>query len=125
MAGDEHQPQQVVAHVLVGVQDGVEFARGTLLARFHVPAEQAQFLAKPLVPADPVNGAMLGGNHEPGAGVRGDSVSRPLLKSRDQGVLGQFLGQAHVPDQPGQARDDPGGLHPPQGFDHVVGSPGV
>jgi hypothetical protein len=48
-----------------------------------------------------------------------------LLKRRDQGVLGQFFGQADVPDQPGQACDDPRGLHPPHRFDRAMGSQGV
>jgi hypothetical protein len=43
----------------------------------------------------------------PGAGVGRDALGGPLFQRSDQGVLRQFLGQADVPDQPGQAGDDP------------------
>jgi hypothetical protein len=50
----------------------------------------------------------------------GHPVDRPLLERDDQGVLGQFLGQPDIPDQPGQAGDDAGRLHPPDRFHHTA-----
>src|SRR5260370_6024076 len=53
---------------------------------------------------------MLRGGHEPGARVVRDARLRPLLECRDQRVLRQVLGQAHVSHDPCQAGDQAGRL---------------
>jgi hypothetical protein len=107
MAGDEHQPQQVIVDLPLA-QHVVELRRDTVLPGFQLAAEQAQLAAEPFVPPDPVDGSVLSGEHEPGAGVGRNALGGPLFQRGDQGILGQFLGQADVPDQPGQACGDPG-----------------
>ncbi len=119
MAGDEHQPQQVVVDPAL-VQDVVELGGGPVRRGFQLAAEQVQLAGQPFVPADPVDGPVPGGQHEPAAGVGRDAVGGPLLQGGDQGVLRQFLGQPDVPEQPGQARDDPGRLQPPHRLDRAM-----
>ena len=102
------------------VQHGVELGGSAVLRRFQFAAEQVQLAAEPFVPADLVDGPVLGGEHEPGAGVGRDALGRPLLQRGDEGVLRQFLRQADVPDQPGQAGDDPGRLEPPHRLDRAM-----
>src|SRR5256885_11628417 len=58
-------------------------------------------------------------SHEPAARVGRYAFGGPLLQGGDQGVLRQFLGQPDVPEQPGQARDDPGRLQPPRSEEHT------
>ena len=43
-----------------------------------------------------VDGAMFRGGHEPGTGILGNARLWPLLKRGNEGVLGQFLGDADV-----------------------------
>jgi hypothetical protein len=92
---------------------------------FQLAAEQAQLAGQPLVPPDPVDGPVPGGEHEPAAGVGRDALGGPLLQRRDQGVLRHLLGQADVAQQPGQARDDPGRLEPPHRLDRAMRRPGI
>jgi hypothetical protein len=43
-----------------------------------------------------------------------------LLQRGEESVLGQLFGQADVPDQSGEAGDDPGRLDPPHRLDRAV-----
>jgi hypothetical protein len=72
---------------------------------------------EPVVAAEPVDGAVLGGEHEPAAGVGRHAGDRPLLQRRQHRVLGQLLGQPDVAHQPGQAGHDAGGFQPPDRLD--------
>ena len=122
MAGDEHQAQQVVGHPLAldhRVEVGLATEDGTLLLLARLMTEQLELALEPLAPADPVDGLVPRGRHEPGTGVRRDARLRPLPERGDEGVLREFLGQADVIHQPGQAGDDPGRLEPP---DRVYGA---
>jgi hypothetical protein len=71
VAGDEHQPQQVVADVVV--EGGVQVRLGRLPLDLQVTAELLE-LALVAGPApQQVDGAVLGGGHEPGARVVRDA----------------------------------------------------
>ena len=62
---------------------------------------------EPLVAAQQIDGAILRGGHEPGAGVARDARLRPLLERGDQSIVRQILGQtdvAHDPRQTGNYR---------------------
>ena len=59
MAGDEHQPQQVVVDPLL-VKDCVELRRDTVFRDFQLAAEQVELAAEPFVAADTVDGAVPG-----------------------------------------------------------------
>jgi hypothetical protein len=67
-----------------------------------------------------VDGLAFGDGGEPGAGVAGHAGVRPLRQRVDQRVGRQILGQGHIPDDPGQGRDDLGRLHPPHRIDGLL-----
>jgi hypothetical protein len=70
-------------------------------------------------PAQPVDAAVLGGGHEPGARVSRDARLRPLLQGGDERLLGEVLGEADVTHQAGRTRDEPWCLDPPHGLDRA------
>jgi hypothetical protein len=106
----EDQPEQVVADVVVEVGGDVRVD-----ARRHGAADLRQLLPVGALPAQQVDGAMLGRGDQPGRGMLRDPLGRPLLQGDDHGVLGQFLGQPDVADDPGQRGDDARRLEPPHG----------
>ena len=89
MAGEEDQPQHVVVDV---VDEGVEVGHVHLLT-FQGEPQLGRTPAQGVVSPELVDRASLGGLHEPGGGVVGDSGVRPLLECGDQGVLGEVLGE--------------------------------
>jgi hypothetical protein len=115
MAGDEDQPQQVVADVVIDVR-----FRERLRVRFHVASYFLKFLLVAGAAADQVDGPVLRGRHQPGAGPVRDALHGPLFQRDHQGILGEFLGRAHIPGDPGQRRDEAGRLDPPDRLDRGV-----
>ena len=101
MAGREHQPQQVVADVVV--ERGVEIRRGGAPPASSSWPSSLVLALEQLAPAEVVDGPVLGRGHQPGARVVRDARLRPLLERGDQRVLGQLLGQ-----RPRRARCAPG-----------------
>ena len=67
MAGDEHQTQQVVAHVIV--ERRVEVGRGRLLFDLELMAELLVLPFEQLAAAEEIDGAVLRRGHEPRARV--------------------------------------------------------
>ena len=117
MAGREHQPQQVVADVVVeggidvvAAERGVEFAAELLvLAVEHPPAPQQ------------VDRPPFAGRHEPGAGIARDAGAWPFLERGDERVMRQVLGRADIADEPHEPGHQPGGLDAPDGVDGAMG----
>ena len=102
------------------VNNGVAvFGRGGVLEGFEFAAEFFVLAFEALVAADVIDGPMLGGGHEPGAGVVGDARGGPLFEGGDEGVVGEVLGDADVADDAGQPGDDPGRLDPPHRVDRL------
>ena len=58
-----------------------------------------------LVAAEKIDGAVLGRGHQPGTGPVRNSGLGPLLERRDQRVLRQLLGEAHVAQHAREPRD--------------------
>ena len=104
MAGGEHQPQQVVADVVV--ERGVEVGHLRLAIRGQLVAQLGMLAVDQLGAAKAVERAMLGGGHQPGAGLVGDAGARPLLERGDEGVLRQLLGHADVTHHARQTGDE-------------------
>src|SRR5258708_19502924 len=77
VAGDEYQPQEVVADVMV--ERGFEIWHGHHLLGLEFAAKLLVLGLKPLVAAEHVDRAVLRGSHEPGAWVVWDARLRPLL----------------------------------------------
>ncbi len=71
MTGGEHQPQQVIAHVVVHRR--LEIRLGQLVSHIEFMPQFGMLGLESLVPAQVVDGAMLGGGHEPGARIVGHS----------------------------------------------------
>src|SRR3954452_23408633 len=117
VAGDEDQAEQVVLDHLV--QRGRPVGLLGLL-RGEVAADLGGLALQPLGPPERVDGAVLGGGHEPGARLVRGARFRPSLERRDQGVLRELLGQADVAGHAGQGGDELRRLHPPDGVDHAM-----
>ena len=115
MAGDEHEPQQVITHhvfgallerVLIGQLLHLQLISEYLvLAREHAPAPQV------------IDRAMFGGRHQPGAGVVRHAAAGPLLERDHQGILGELFRKSDIAQQAREAGDQPRGFDPPHGID--------
>ena len=119
VAGGEDQAQEIVSHVVV--DRGVEIGDSGLLPRVELVADLLVLALGHGPLAQQIDGAMLGGSHEPGTGIVGHAGRGPPLQGRDQRVLRQVLGDADVAHHPGQSRDEPGRLDAPDGVDRAMG----
>ncbi len=84
MAGGEDEAQEIV------VERVVDRGRKVLAlgqAQLRVSAELRGLALVDLGAANPVDGAMLGGRHEPGARVVRDTRLGPLLEGGDERLL--------------------------------------
>ena len=95
-------------------------SRVRLPARLELAADLLVLALEHLVPAQPVDGAALGGGHQPGAGLFGNARLRPLLERGDQRVLRQLLGEADVAHHAGEAGDELRLLDPPDRVDRAM-----
>src|SRR3546814_2762086 len=116
MAGEEDQPENVV---LDEVDRRAEFGHAVLLTEavtnLGSPATQG------LRAAERVDGAALGGRHQPRTWIGWYAVARPLLERGEQCVLSKILGQVEVPGHPGESTDQPGGFRTPRRGDRGNG----
>src|ERR1700730_4322640 len=118
MTGDEHQAQQVVAD---GVVDRcIEIGHGHLLLRFELAAELLVLALEELVAAPKIDGAMLCGGHEPGAGIVRNAGLGPLFERGNESVLRELLGEADIAHDTSESGDDSGGLDAPNGIDGAM-----
>ena len=119
MTGGEDQAQQLVADIVV---HGRLDRRDAGLVLFRKVAADLGVLARehPVAPQS-VDGPALGRSVQPGAGIGRNPGSRPIRQGRDEGILRQLLGQAHVAHHPGQAGDEPCPLDPEDRLDRSVG----
>ncbi len=100
MAGGEDQAQQVVVEI-VGVRG---LGRRQVVQR---PADLGQLACIRVLTAYEVDGAVLGGGHEPGARIARDTGGRPRGQRGDERVLCELFGDAFVPHDAGHTGDDP------------------
>jgi hypothetical protein len=75
---------------------------------------------EPRVPAEMVDGTMLGGGHKPGARIVRDARLWPLLERGDESVLREFLGNTDITDDPRETGDDSGRFNPPDRVDGAM-----
>ena len=122
MAGDEDEAEQIVLDIAVGCagEGGGEVGEGALLLVFELAGELFVFLLDARVAAQQVDGAVLGGGHEPRAGVLRHAGRGPLFECGDQRVLGQLFGDADIAHDARQSGDDARGLHAPHGVDGAI-----
>ena len=119
MTGDEHEAKKIVAHVVV--EGRVEIERRCMLPGLDLAAELFMLALEHLVPAEKVDRAMLGGGHEPRARIVRDARLGPLLKRRNESVLGQLFGAADIADDAHEAGDEPRRFDSPDGIDGTMG----
>ena len=115
MTRDKYEAQQIVADFIVN--RGVEILHGHLLLALKIANNLLVLALEECVPAEMVDSTMLGGSHQPGAGVIRDARLRPLLKGSNESVLREFLGKADIADDSRESRDDAGRLNPPDCVD--------
>ncbi len=122
MAGDEDEAEQIVFDVAVGSagERGGEVGEGALLLFFQLAGELFVLALDARVAAQQIDGAMLGGGHEPRAGILRHAGLRPLLECGDQRVLRQLFGDADIAHDARQAGDDARRLHAPHGVDGAI-----
>ena len=119
MAGREDETQEVVADRVVERVDprvGVDARLVLDLAR-----EGGRLALEGGRTAVRVDGAALGGRHEPAARVRRDARHRPLLEGDDESLLGEILGEADVSGHASQAGHEPTCLDVPDRLDGPAG----
>jgi hypothetical protein len=119
MAGREHEAQEVVADVVV--DRGFEIRHRRLQPGKGRSTELLVLALEQLAPAQPVDRAIPGGGHEPGARVVRNARLRPPFERHHESVLRELLGQADVAHHPRQAGDEPGRLDPKDRFDGAMG----
>ena len=118
MTGDEHEPEQVVADVLV--ERGLEIRTDRRLDD-GVGCNLLVRALQHLLPPELVEGPVLRRGHEPGARILRDAGLGPALERGDQRLLGQILGEADFADHADEATEKPRGLDPPHRLDGAAG----
>ncbi len=118
MTRDEHQPQQVVADVVI--DGGDEVGLDLVAARVEFGAQLDVFLLDAFVAAEVVEGAVFGDLHQPRAGVARHAFGRPLFERRDQRVVREILGEADVADHADESGDQAGRFDAPDRVDGAL-----
>ncbi len=117
MTGDENQSQQVISNIVV--ESRIQIGHSHLF-RAQLATKLLVLALDPRISAEVINGTMLGGGHEPSAGIVRNARLRPLLERRDQSILRKVLGKAHIADDSHKARDEPRRLDPPDRIDGAM-----
>ena len=118
MARDEHEAKQIVADVVVDRR--VEIGSAFLLLPLQLDAELLVLSVEHLATTELIDGATLGGVHEPRARVIWDSRLGPLIERREECVLREVLGQAHVAGHAREPGNQPGRFDSPDRVDCSV-----
>ncbi len=119
MTGDEDQPQQIVADVIV--QGRVEVRRGQLLLDLEFVAKLLVLALQQRAASQLIDGAMLGGCHQPRARIVRYARLGPLRERGDERVLREILGEPDVTHDARQAGDDFRRFNPPDRVDRAMG----
>src|SRR5262249_5427826 len=119
MTGGEDETQQIVAEVVVDLR--LELPCRAFLFGLLVAAELFMFARRHLSSAKLVDGAMLGGRHEPGSRLVRNARLRPFLERHDERILGEILRKTDVTDNASKRRNQPGRFYPPDGVDGLMG----
>ena len=113
MTGGEHQPQQVVAYVVIDAFGNLGFEP---LVRLEPTTEQGNLVGQPLVPSVAVEARLLATATSQAPGCR--ALPTPAtVPSGDQGVVGEILGKPDIASRPCQRSNEAGRLDPPDRLD--------
>jgi hypothetical protein len=117
MTRDKHQPQQIVADIVV--KSCIEI-RHDHLSGCELATEFIVFAFKQRVPAEMIDRAMLGGSHKPGPRIIRDARFRPLFERSDKGILREVLGNTDIAHNPREAGDQSRGFDPTNRVNRTV-----
>ena len=118
MAGNEHQAKKVVADVIV--ESRIEVGHRGVLPGFELVTQLLMLALEELVAAQSVDGAMLGGCHQPGSRFVGHAGFRPLLERSNERVLREILGDPDVTDYARQTANESSRLDLPDRLDGAM-----
>src|SRR6266481_4728688 len=118
MAGDEDETKQVVADVIV--MGDVEIRHGRFFPGLKLATEFLMLALEQLVPPKEIDGAMLGGGHQPASGIVRNASLWPPLERGDESILRELFGQTNIPDDTSKAGDEPGGFDPPDRINRTM-----
>ena len=118
MAGREHQPQQVVADMIV--ERGIEVRHVRLLLRLQLVPELLVLALQHGAPAELVDRTVLCRRHQPRARVVRHARRRPPLERREEGILRQILGESDVVHDASEPGDQLRRLHSPDRFHDAI-----
>ena len=118
MAGNEDQPQQIVADRIV--ERVIEVRRMGILVDRQLAADLLVLALEHLVAAQMVEGAPPGGRHQPGARPLRHALARPLPERRDQRLLRELLRQADIADDARQPGNELRLLDAPDSVDRAM-----
>ncbi len=71
--------------------------------------------------AQSIDGAVLGGGHQPRARIAGNALGRPLLERGHERILGQVFGETEIAHDAGEAGDEPRRFDTPDRVDRLMG----
>jgi hypothetical protein len=131
MARHENQTQQIVIRVGLGgnarsgpgIQGRIQrgFQVGDLhLAHRDFTAQFLMFAIEHGTAPQLVNGSVLGGRHQPGSGIFGNTRLRPLFERDQERFLREIFGEAYVAHDAREAGDQLGGFNAPDSVDGAV-----
>src|SRR5580704_15894502 len=115
MTGNEYEPQQVVANVIV--DRGFQSSHGCLLPGIDFASELFMLTFEKFCAAEGVNGAMLRRGHEPGTRIIRDARLWPTLEGGDERVLCEVFRETDVAHHARESGNEPGGLDSPDRVD--------
>src|SRR5678816_1346613 len=118
MARDEYEPQQIVADVVI--ERFIELGHDRLLFRFELGHQLLMLAVVQCVLSELIDGASLGGGHEPRSGVVRNARLGPTFERRDQRVLCEILGHSDVAHHARQRGDQLRRFHAPHRIDGAL-----
>jgi len=117
VAGDEHQPQQIVADIFIERCFDVGRRWRLQVVSCGLMLRADQFLAAPRVQR-----SILRSGHQPGARIVRNAERGPLLQRDDHRVLRQLFRESDVAHEPDEACDEPRRLDAKHRLDRPVRS---
>src|SRR5262249_3370446 len=119
MAGDEDESEQVVADVVV--DRILEIRHGQFPLQLELASELFVLALQERAATEVVDGAVLGGGHEPRPGPVRDAGLGPAFERGNARLLGDVLRQTDDSHDPREAGDEARRLDPPDRFDGAMG----
>ena len=98
MAAGEDEPEPVVLDVV--------WLGGFVGRRRELVGDVGQRRVEPRAPTNGIDRLEPAGGHEPCARIGGDTIPRPALHGRREGIVQRLLGEIEVAEEADQRRED-------------------